>query len=152
MGFQHISECLPAELSAMLGIDGDGRGSSDKRAPAPAHAAMLRSEFVATDAGEGETPVAFARQGEVTRAQTENGENGGATECSPAKLGGGNKEPTRIAPRVMPASTGTAAGMSMITVHRRNRSTPHAPAVVIDMFAWKAARGHFAGTAEQFAL
>lgn len=92
---------------------------------------------VATDAqGEGLTPVAYAQDGGVAAAQS--GMKGPEAVKPPASLET-MKEPTRIAPRVMPASLARiAASMSMV------RDRPELPrsALIIDMSAWKRAHSH----------
>lgn len=156
MTFRHISE-LAGDVMRRVEIGRAATGCAGE-AHSRRSAAVVG---VATDAqGEGLTPVAYAHQGEVTRAQSEEGlpvyiaphtgkrgrspvyKTGGelngkvATTEAAAELGGQEdtmKKPTRQTPRVMPAIG--RASMSMV------RDRPELPrsALIIDMSAWKRA-------------
>lgn len=92
MTFRSIGT-LASDVLAKAKIEVQGRGSSDERAPAPAY--PVTGMRVATDAGEGVTPVAFAQSGGRRPAeQTELGKMG---EPKPPRVvqGGGQSEDRR---------------------------------------------------------
>jgi hypothetical protein len=92
MTFRKLSEVLQ-DVLADLRIDEAGSGCSDERAPTPAHPDTRGTEFVATGHERERTqPVAFARRGEETRAQTVNGKKAGSRKA-PRQLDlGGNSQ------------------------------------------------------------
>lgn len=98
------------------------RGSDMRASARPA------TGFVATDAGEGETPVAFAQYGGVTVAQTLNGKNGRAV-----KPGRVNREVVRQRSEAQWA----AISASLFTANRNKRvaaPTRFAPALATRLF------------------
>jgi hypothetical protein len=135
MGRQ-ISECLPAWLVRQIAEIETRLGEAEQPLRRSAPGPHDRRDETAAVFGIGgdqprEQPVAFAQSGGGTAAQTE---FKGTGAKAPAKV---LEEPTRLAPRVTPDARST--DMDMTTAHRRHRSVAPRSAVVISMFAWKAA-------------
>lgn len=128
MAWRTISDCLPAEL--MFAIEEARNRGSDERAPARPAVGFGGDQ---PRREENTLPVAFAR-GDT---QTEFGKGPGRT---PAKV----QEEQRSKIRPFPPTI----GREIATVTRRNRSEPHAPAVVISLAMYRAQRRAVLGLGE----